>query len=112
MKCRHCGYDDNGTGDSAHVCLGPWSGRQRLAQVDDASHTGIVQLNRAFENGLEALRVCAADEQLSPRTAEKVNRAIVRMCNAIPLLDLLPADAIDPKALAELQAAYKDFFQN
>ena len=33
MKCEKCGYDDHGTGDSAHVCM-PLMNRRESGQVD------------------------------------------------------------------------------
>ena len=28
MKCERCGFDDKGTGDTAHVCYTGWAGLQ------------------------------------------------------------------------------------
>lgn len=36
MKCDKCGYDDHGTGDSAHVCMTPELSRQFTKTHQDA----------------------------------------------------------------------------
>jgi hypothetical protein len=71
MKCQHCGYDDHGTGDSAHVCIamakGTWTDAKawesspiaaRLPNGEAASN-----VYEAYEIGLrqgkeEAAKIC------------------------------------------------------
>ncbi|MFZ5566021.1 MAG: hypothetical protein ACOY95_03360 [Pseudomonadota bacterium] len=69
-----------------------------------ASASAIQTLNRAFEDGLEALRVCTG-EMLSQRTKGKVERAITAMCNAMPILDLV--EGVNVKELGGLTTIYQ-----
>jgi hypothetical protein len=69
-----------------------------------ASASAIQALNKAFEDGLEALRVCTG-EMLSQRTKGKVERAITAMCNAMPILDLV--DGVNVKELGGLTTIYR-----
>ncbi|HBH38891.1 MAG TPA: hypothetical protein DDX06_10975 [Curvibacter sp.] len=68
------------------------------------AQTAIHTLNKAFEDGLEALRVCTG-EMLSQRTKGKVERAITAMCNAMPILDLV--EGVNVKELGGLTTIYQ-----